>query len=389
MEPQEKAALSVLGTKAGNITSYAADTLGSLQALPFSAVDSLILSQICYTDFTGLVPGLSEQNSAGVRLQSLLQTEHFGTMYRHVLSAEKSRELLFHLAASPRWRDARLNWYQDSHNAVLEEQFGAVTFLLGDGTAYLAFRGTDITLLGWKEDFNMTYLSPVPSQTAAVHYLNTVAQKCDCPLRLGGHSKGGNLAVYAAMMTSDAVRGRIRGIYSHDGPGFRREIVASDAYRAVCSRVNKTVPQSSTVGLLLQSTEEYKVVKSDRVGGLFQHDPFSWEVRSGAFISMPDLTASAKHLNEVVEQWLGSVPDTTRAELVGALWQVVQASGAETFTDLAENWPKALPAMAKAAGGLDKETREHALTVGKALAEISLKAILPAKSEDETAHSVK
>lgn len=359
-----------------NIIEYAETALSPMTETPFTHVDSLVLSQFAYIHIDGLVPGLAD-GKAAVRFGDLLRAEHFSTMFTDILAPENNKQLLYALCASPRFRDVTLNWYTDTHDAQRLEQFGAMTFLLPDGTAYLAYRGTDTTFLGWKEDFNMAYVCPVPSQASGLAYLEQIAALCDRPLRLGGHSKGGNVAVYAAMKCSDAVRSRILHIYSHDGPGFNHAVIDGTEFSAIEARIDKTLPQSSTVGMLLQSHEPYKVVKSNQLGGLLQHDPFSWVIEDNAFVTLDKITGSAAYMNTTLDKWLEQLPNEKRAVLIGAMFEILDASGAKTFADFSEHWQTDIPAMLKALSRQDAETREEVLDIFKALAVISFKGLLP------------
>lgn len=366
-----------------NIITYVQTVLDPFALRPFTEVDSLVLAQFSYAHLHGLVPAPGEGEP--VPLAALCRAEHFAQMFTDILSPENNRLLLYALAASPRWREVRACGYVSVRDEAREQQFAAVTFLLSDGAAYIAYRGTDTTFLGWKEDFNMAFVSPVPSQTEGAAYLADAAARRDGPLRLGGHSKGGNVAVYAAMTAPPALRARIETVYSHDGPGFRHELLDSDGFSAVAGRLQKTLPQSSLVGMLLQSHEPYRIVKSGNVGGVLQHDPFSWTVRGGAFVTEKRLTGGAVFRNTTLDVWLADLPDDKRRVLVEALYAVIEASGAKTFADFQRDWQKDIPAMLKAFAAMDKDTRDTVIDILKALALASVTVLTPGKSPREAA----
>ncbi|MEG2596240.1 MAG: DUF2974 domain-containing protein [Ruthenibacterium sp.] len=356
-----------------NLIAYVENTMETMCEKPFNQVDSLVLAQFCYTHLNGLAP-TPEDAVPPMPLKNLLKAEHFKAMFQGLLAPDSNQKLLMALAASPRYREIGLHEYVDLHNDSTIEQFAAMTFFLPDDTLYIAFRGTDTSFLGWKEDFNMAYVCPVPSQTASLVYLRGVAQKhAEKPLRLGGHSKGGNLAVYAAMTVENIVKDQIKAVYSHDGPGFQQEMLAGSNFAAVQTRIQKTLPQSSLIGMLLQSNEPYRVVKSAKIGGLLQHDPFSWEVQDGDFVYLPKLTDSAVYRNTTLDAWLATLTEEKRSTLIAALFQIIDASGATTFADFAANWQKDIPAMLKALTQIDKETRDDVTEVLKELVKISLK----------------
>ncbi len=360
----------------GNLITYVSEWMDDFTAQPFSRVDSLVLSQLCYVHLGGLAP-MPQENAPAARLLDLLRAEHFAEMFAGILAPENNKQMLFTLAASPRWRDITVSDYVDRHDAQKIEQFAAMTFHLPGNVHYIAFRGTDTTFLGWKEDFNMAYVSPVPSQTAAVEYLQRIAEKYTGTLMTGGHSKGGNLAVYAALYAKEEVQNRIVKIFSHDGPGFQNEVLHGQNFAAIEQRIDKTLPQSSVVGMLLQSHEAYTIVKSTKVGGFFQHDPFSWVVRNGDFVHQPNLTGTATFRNTTIDAWLQTLPTEKRELLVNAVFAVIDASGAKTFADFSANWQKQVPAMLKAMSAMDPETRETVSEILKALARTGLKNLAP------------
>lgn len=356
----------------GNLITYTAQMLDGFAARPFSRVDSLVLSQLSYVHFDGLVPA-PQDNAPPVKLANLLRAEHFAAMFVDILAPEHNKQLLFMLAASPRWRDITISDYVNRHDAQKIEQFAAMTFHLPNNEHYVAYRGTDTTLLGWKEDFNMAYVSPVPSQTEAAEYLRGIAQKYTGNLMTGGHSKGGNLAVYAALCAASETQSRITKIFSHDGPGFQSEILCGQNFAAIEKRIEKTLPQSSVVGMLLQSHEAYTIVKSTKLGGIFQHDPFSWVIRGGDFVCAPNLTGAAAFRNTTLDVWLQTLPTEKREVLVNAVFTVMDASGAKTFADFSAGWQRQVPAMLKALSAMDKDTRDTVSEILKALARTGIK----------------
>lgn len=340
-----------------NIIKYLETYFEDFSAAPLTDVDSLVLSQFSYVCLAGFVGTL--ETGEQTPIESLLRAENFSKLYTDTLFPENNKLLTYALAASPRFRGMKICCFDEKIDTEKEEQFCAMCFLLPDGSVYVAFRGTDITFLGWKEDFNMAYVCPVPAQTTATQYLDTIAERFpDAPLYVGGHSKGGNLAVYAAMACSDDTTARLRAVYSHDGPGFQPQVIASEPFVAVMPLVHKTLPQSSMIGMLLQSHEPYTVVKSSESTGILQHDSYSWEIENGAFVVMENLTASAQMRNTTLDTWLSSLSDDTRRAFVDALFDVVNASGAKTLSEFSNSWKTHLPAMLKKLASLDAEARE-------------------------------
>jgi len=338
-----------------NIINYANVARDSFASRPPCEVDSLVLSQFSYLRFNGFVPGLSSK-VASVSIRALMEQDHLERLFLDVRDDRSNLKLLQALSESPRYQDVRLSWYVDKTDQVQEKQFSAITFLIDDETAYVAFRGTDSTFVGWKEDFNMAFLCPVPSQEEGVRYLNRIAGNMPRNLLVGGHSKGGNIAVYASMYCEQDIQDRILGIFSHDGPGFSEEVFLSEAYARIQNKIRKTLPQSSVIGMLLQQQEEYKVVRSDRFW-IMQHDPFSWLVEGNDFQYTSDLDGNAAYFNKVLNKWVSSVDNRQREIFVDSLYHVIQSTDARTFRDLLYNKREKAFAAVYAIKDIDEETR--------------------------------
>lgn len=356
-----------------NIIGYVESEMSDMAEKKFNAVDSLVLSQLSYVHFEEMVPGLSS-SSKSVRIADLLRAEMFGSMFRE-FRTNNTRSLLFAIAASPRYRDILVNYYVSKTDVKLEQQFSAVTFLLQDGSAYAAFRGTDESLVGWKEDFNMAFLSPVPSQREASAYLDEVTSYLPQSVRIltGGHSKGGNLAIYAAMKCCCAAQDRITDIYNHDGPGFRKEASRSPEFEKIENRIHKTLPQSSLIGMLLHDREKYNIVESSGVGGIMQHDPFSWSVGQDDFIYADKLTGGAMVMNRALDQWLGTLSDEKRRLFVNVLFQVLEATEATTLGELSESARRNVPLMIASIKNIDPEIKKFVSRTISDLVRLSLR----------------
>ncbi len=351
--------------KLGSFLTYAQTQLDGFDARPLCLVDSLVLSWLAYFR---LAPALdAARTDEGIALHELMRAEDFDEMFGTSFDADGSRELLFAVCASPRFRSVRLTRLRFKTDADVEEQFAAMTFLLPTGEAYLAFRGTDSTLVGWKEDFNMASSCPVPAQEEARAYVERVASSVAGPLYLGGHSKGGNLAVYAAATVPRTVQDRVLAAFSHDGPGFPPAFLEGEGYRRVRGRVAKTVPKSSVIGLIMDDGADVRVVESSGVS-ILQHNPFLWEVEGRDFVYADGLTASARYLSSTIESWMNRFEPEERRRFIDTLFDVLGATGAERFADIRGDWRTSVPAMREAVDALDPEQRECVSEVLRALA---------------------
>ena len=369
------------------IIEYVQQEMRTFAEHPFHEVDSLVLSQFSYIHLGNLIaPPSAGAVRRPLTLQQLYRAECFSYFFAHQPDADRNRELLEACAASPRFRNIGIAYYSEDFDAAAEKQFCAMTFFINADTAYLAFRGTDATLVGWKEDFNMAFLTPVPSQEAALAYTMEVSGLIRGQLLLGGHSKGGNLAVYASMQSPKRLQNRIRAIYSHDGPGFRDNIFSSEGYLRIRDRIRKTLPQSSLVGMLLEHQENFEVVESAAVG-IVQHNPYSWIVRDGAFVKLDTLTSGADYLNRTLADWLGLLSNEQRAQFVDALYSIISGSDFSSFTELRESWPSELSVLAENMKNMDDETKRMMHETLRALMLMALKN-LPAQMSKRPAPHV-
>ena len=358
--------------KTGNICTYVEEQLDTFSDRPLCAPDSLVLSW--YANFRlealgGQVEGwgAGRDGLPGVRLQETLRAECLDALL-DLWDPQSCRRLLVAMAASPRFRDVRVLGHVSERSDDDPErplQFSAVTLLLDDGTVYVAFRGTDATLAGWREDFDMTFERPVPAQTAAAAYLVRVAARTTGPVVCGGHSKGGNLAVYAAAEAPGEVSSRLVRVFSHDGPGFDAAFLAGEGFARVAGLVDKTLPQSSVVGMMLENQEDYSVVRSTSVG-IFQHNPFSWVVEGTSFVEVEGISAGARHVDGALNAWIADRTPEERRRFTNELYDLLGTTDATTMAEIRATWQTSVPALVQRLGDMDPDTRRFMLrTVGE------------------------
>ena len=346
----------------------------SFKDMPMNEVDSLALCQLSYLKFDGMVPDVRE-NGKSVKLKSLKESPDYDRLFADVRYADVNRALFEGMLSGKRFGNMKLNCYINIVEKQWETQFSAITYLLDDGTVYVAFRGTDETIVGWKEDFNMAFLSPVPGQEYSVKYLNLVAGKIDCPFYIGGHSKGGNLAVYSAMTCRPEIQNRIIKVFCMDGPGFRPELLEQCHYERISGRVVKILPHSSLVGMLFESDMHYKVVESKSFG-LAQHDPYNWLVEEDHLKQVKDIYESRKRMDNTLNTWILSLNEEQLKLFVDTLYQVISASEADNLIDFTAEWKKSMNGIIGAIKEVDKETAKALKQVVKALFEIAGQTML-------------
>ena len=314
-------------------------------------VDSLALCQLSYLKFDGMVPGIREHCPA-VTLKSLKGHPDYEKLFADVRYEEVNRALIEGMLAEKRFSDLRLNCYVNEIEKECETQFSAVTYTLNDGTVYVAYRGTDETIVGWKEDFNMAFLSPVPGQEYSVGYLNTVAAEIKGPFYLGGHSKGGNLAVYSAMNCDSKIQKRILRIFSLDGPGFRPEVLEACNYDRIADRVTKILPHSSLIGMLFEPDMHFQVVES-KTFGLMQHDPYTWLVEGDHLKAADDICKRRKKMDNTLNKWIFSLSEEQLRTFVDTLFQVISASETDNLIEMTAEWKRSMNGIITALKGID------------------------------------
>lgn len=317
-------------------------------------IDGLILSAICYVDFDGIVP--SEFLEKPIALLNAAKTylrAHKGEKaYMGAILPPAILTLLAKAAKTKRFAGVRLIGYVNNVDEDAETQFCALSYLLDDGSIFVAYRGTDDTLVGWKENFNMSFMDAVPAQISAAEYMNAAGKITVGKIYVGGHSKGGNLAFYATVKCSETVRERIITSYSYDGPGFSQGFIDGDDYKAVRHKLRSLIPQSSVVGLLLEQEDNYEVVKSNEVG-LMQHDPFSWEMLGSSLIRLDKITEESRLIDQKFKEILDDMDAKQKEELVKAIYDTLSATSATTLTDINTDKKK----LIKAWGGLSEENK--------------------------------
>lgn len=316
-------------------------------------VDNLILSMIAYVDFDGVVPSSFEEAPTLLTAGRKYAREHRGKTYVGLVVPPAVVSIMAKAAKSRRFGNIRMTGYVNDVSGEEEMQFSAVCFRLDENRTYVAFRGTDDTLVGWKENFNMSFMLPVPAQLKAVQYLNTVAASIPGEYYMGGHSKGGNLAVYAAVKCENEIKDRILRVYSNDGPGFGTGFIEGADYQDMRGKICTIVPQSSVVGMLLEHEENYEVVKSTQSTGILQHNGFTWEVLGPGFIHLNSVTHESRLIDLTLKKWLDEMDKETREKFVDSLFETFSATNAKTLTDL--NSDKI--ALVKAWNKLPPETR--------------------------------
>ena len=322
---------------------------------PFNEVDNLILACFSYVNLDR-IPAVTRQK--GIELKKLVK--EFKKLHTiKELEADKSfirlaPFMMFEMAESVRFGNCVIRNYVNEIVTEAEQQFSAVEIVLDDGTSYISFRGTDDTIIGWKEDFNLS-TGVVPAQERAVEYMQRISDKAYGMLRVGGHSKGGNLAIYGSVMCKSA-HDKILEIYSNDGPGFSKEFQESPETAEMMPKIIRIIPEYSIIGTLLEH-EKQPIIVASTSRGLLQHDGFSWEVQGPGLVRRDSLNKTALRFIEILHKWIDGMDMEQKRLLIEDLFATLQASGYENLSEVQSGGIKSLAAMVKRLDKFAPESR--------------------------------
>ncbi len=345
---------------------------------PFNDVDNVVLSLLSYVGFWNIIP--SEAQGGGIRLADacdLLLKRAGSNLAAHLYTlAAIDREFLELLEASARFADVWLSAYVDIVNKSAPLQFAAFTADLPNGECYVAFRGTDNTIAGWREDFMLSFTTTA-AQRRAKGYLQRALQHTadrDAPVRVGGHSKGGNLAEYAARYCTADQRSRIVCVYSNDGPGMEPAVFAQDPAMAADVNVRRIIPTFSVVGSLFIKDLGSSIIVKSSARGIEQHDPTTWQVVCDGMDEAPCLLPECVDLNEAIATWTCKLSLKERKSVIDDIFDALDAAGAQKLDDIASS-PDKLQRVLSALGKTNERSREVVLSLVQCALESSVTSI--------------
>lgn len=317
-----------------SLFDYIAEETATFAEKPFTVEDSILFTQLAYLHLGGYVKPIRPLYTFSASLRRLSHPDILSAISQSMRIPEDTCRLLTMAAESRRFGKTRVKYFEERTDLDAEKQFAAVTFLLDNNLAFVAYRGTDNTIVGWRENFNMAYMTPVPSQTDSAEYLRTVINRLRTrKIYVGGHSKGGNLAVYAAAHCGIAEQQRILGIYNLDGPGFKDDILKGAEMRRIKDRLHNILPRESMIGTLLRSVGSQTIVNS-RESGFEQHNPLNWVFEKDRLQQADSLSKDAIVFDRVIDNWLDSLTNPQRELIVDTMFEIIAKSGAETFNDV-------------------------------------------------------
>ena len=326
---------------------------------PFNEVDNLILAQLVYVEFAGIVPAPGEEGTITVKeaCELFFAAHDRKEIMERVSMTKTAAFVLEKMAQTVRFCKEQLFGYINDISKEEQSQFSVVCVRLDDKSIYVSFSGTDNTIVGWRENFNMGYLSETPGQLKAVDYLNHMVKEDWKKIRVGGHSKGGNLSVYASVKCDRNIQKRIVKVYSNDGPGFSEEMIQSKEYQRMLPKIKTILPESSIVGMLLEHQEKFEVVKSSQ-SGIQQHDAMSWEVLGSHFVYVEEVAPQSILLDETMKKWIFQLTKEQREEIVDTVFSMLDDAKIYTVDDFYNSKWKKVQELMKAKSKLSPETQE-------------------------------
>jgi len=339
----------------------------SIESAPFNEVDAAILARFSYEPCEGIVSeNVREEITIKEVCAKLLNVPE---LYEHIVS-DMDVDFIRQIAATKRFGDMKMSGYINDTDVDRQIQFSACVFDIDEEeNYYVAFRGTDNTIIGWKEDFNMGYEFPVPAQTRALEYFERVANTLhDGSFIIGGHSKGGNLAVYAATFCNERFNNSVLDVYNFDGPGFTKKVQDYKEFLEMESRIHTFVPEFSIVGMLLEHVVDYDVIPSNEVG-IMQHELLSWEVAATSFVKKERVNKGSDFVDQTVREWINSLDNEQCARFVDTVFDFMMQGDARTLADFQNNSSEYLKSIIKTFSGMDDDARKNFFEATKLLFE--------------------
>lgn len=345
-----------------NIIGYVKKNKATFDQSPLNEVDGLVFAEIAYLNFGRRASG-APTKTLGEFAQNIDQLVEgtLSILHKHNV------QLLKAIAASPRFAPVKAGFFRVRNSDENDVRFAAITFQVGQGLYHVSYRGTGVSLVGWRENLKMALLTVIPTQRMALKYLTDVAARVEGNFTMGGLSKGGNLSLFSATYAPAEVKSRILTVYNYDGPGFKLGIFDDARYLEVATRVHKLVPHDSIVGMLLAASQVYEVVDSNGVS-IKQHDPFTWQVQDlNGFKKLPQTTHASYATDSALTELLAELDEHHRRKLVYAVFEIVEGCGAKEVGDFLHRPLHKIRLMKRAYENLDKESKLLVTNVGKRL----------------------
>ena len=333
----------------------------SFRNSPANEADCYLISKIGCPNLTGIVPADEQEALLGKVVEAYRAKNGKAGASLGITTSPKVVDSFYRLPSVPRFQSLMLSGYRKIDDSNNTEQFSALTVRIPDGTRYITFRGTDDNIFAWKENFRMSIVDTIPAQEDALRYLRWAMDAYDGSFIVCGHSKGGNLAVYAASMLPQNLQDRIISVYNFDGPGFRDDFLKQEGYLRILPKLTSLIPQNSIVGLLLSTGKDPEIVIRDCFGAK-AHDGFTWKVLGTSFVRSEALSPSSALFQEAMNKTLSRMNLEERDEFIEDFFRIMTSTGAFTLTDLTEIKLRRALELAQSLNQ-DKEVHKFTLTL--------------------------
>jgi hypothetical protein len=332
--------------------------------LPFNPVDNVVFSQLSYLPMEGTVPGPNEHSYVTIEDLAAKYAEKQQdnpSGLTNDITVNEAISVINAIGSAPRYKNCKLFAFTNNIDLDQEKQFAAYCVIIGkkylSRKMLVVYRGTDMTLIGWKESLNMSFITSIPSQKEAVSYLEKTSRRFSYPLIIAGHSKGGNLAIYASAFCSNHIRKRIAAIYSNDAPGFHKQVIQSAGYQAICPLIHSFIPQSSLIGMLFEHGETPMVIKST-ANGPMQHSLCTWEVTYNNMVDAGELTEQSRFIDRIICEWINQIDEGQRQQFIHAIYKILVSCDADSLVDLTDDWKNTASGIINAIINMDKPTKK-------------------------------
>lgn len=331
----------------------------SFDDVPFNKIDALLLAHVTYSIFDGVVPeNFTEKKTfAQVAKDFMAMPDYEERINIGFLINKRTAELMFKCAEVERYKNVELCGFRNIYNEEKVEQFAAVTYIV-NGKPVIALRGTDDTIVGWKEDFNIAWQEQIPAQKDSLEYFKEAASAFNGDFVLVGHSKGGNLVINTAVRCGSELQKRINEVYNFDGPGFATDFFKSPEYKAVEGKIRSFYPGFSVVGMIFHHPANFEIVKSDGFA-FWQHDAMNWQIMGSNFINEGKFADESRLFYKVFNEWIDKLDNSQRKSFVETMFCILEASGAKTNSDIEKDALKSTARMVAAYADMGKERRKE------------------------------
>ena len=334
---------------------------------PFNELDSLILARFSYLLFHKI------EMEDKVTIESIAKKMEKFKNEEFLFNGDK--ELITNLGTSNRFKNMIVTDFARHNNKQAEKQFSAITIHVSKKEMYISYIGTDDTLYGWKEDFNMAYMDEIPSQKEGAKYLRDISKKYPRKrIRVGGHSKGGNIAIYASVCANSKIKKKIIKVYSYDGPGLNKKVAEAKCNDDFMLKVRSYIPQDSIIGRVLEHKEEREIVKSIEKG-IMQHDIYSWQVTRDDFEIMEGVTKNSEYINKTINNWLESTTSEQREVFIDIVFELLNGVLTGRVEDFLGGWTQNIPKISKKYKKLPDESKKSVTSMIKEFIKAYFKTI--------------